>query len=118
MARRKNNANGYDPKTLGQLTNAIEISMEDIGQLHAGIASEIAMHRAEIKDSYAKAKDAGIPVGALKAAVKVRKIERAMEKDVAEEYEQICRALGMLADMPLGQAALAANDGRPHLVGA
>lgn len=97
--------NGFDPADVKKFVGSIMGSLADIKVLHASIAGDVASHRADIKDSYEKARDAGIPVKALKAAVKVKRIEQAMELGVAEDYDQIRHALGDLADTPLGLAA-------------
>ena len=60
----------------------------------------------DISDIYAEAKGAGFDAKALKAIVKMRKQdadERAEQEAILESY---MNALGMLADLPLGQAAL------------
>jgi uncharacterized protein (UPF0335 family) len=80
--------------------------LDEIGALHAGIAGDVASLRVDIKDTYDKAKDVGIPIKALKAAIKVKRLEEAMDQDVSEDYDQIRHALGDLADTPLGQAAM------------
>jgi uncharacterized protein (UPF0335 family) len=97
--------NGFDPKDVQKFVGSIMGCLAHIGELHASIAGDVASLRADIKDSYEKAKDAGIPIKALKAAVKVKRIEAAMEQDVADDYDQIRHALGDLADTPLGRAA-------------
>lgn len=60
----------------------------------------------EIRDIYAEAKGNGFDVKALRTIVKMRKqdaTERAEQEAVIETY---MHALGMLADLPLGQAAI------------
>ena len=66
----------------------------------------------DIRDVYAEAKANGFDVKALRAIVKLRKQdadERAEHEAILETYMQ---ALGMLADTPLGHAAVtrAAKD--------
>jgi uncharacterized protein (UPF0335 family) len=68
----------------------------------AGIASDI-------KDVYAELKGRGFDAAAIRTIVKMRKEDadkRAEREAILELYMQ---ALGMLADTPLGQAALASR---------
>ena len=60
----------------------------------------------DIKDVYAEAKGNGFDVTALRAIIKLRKEDankRAERETILETY---MHALGMLADLPLGQAAM------------
>lgn len=60
----------------------------------------------DIKDIFAEAKGQGFDVKALRAIIKIRKQdanERAEQETILETY---MHALGMLADLPLGQAAI------------
>lgn len=66
-----------------------------------------------IAQTYDRAKDAGIPKRELKAVMKARDLERRLadlrdnlDEDSAETFDQIRHALGDLADLPLGDAAL------------
>lgn len=66
-----------------------------------------------IAQTYDRAKDAGVPKKELKAVIKARELERKIEalrenldEDGAETFDQIRHALGDLADLPLGDAAL------------
>jgi len=105
--------------------------VERIESLHADIATEMAeaLNRCkaihgDIKLVYDEAKDtAGIPKKALKRVVKARSLERKaaevreeLEGDDQHSFDQIRLALGDLADLPLGQAALAeaGEDLRPR----
>lgn len=67
---------------------------------------EKAVIQADIGEIYNSAKDAGFDVKAMRVVVKDRRIERAKR----EAFEAVCdvykHALGMLADLPLGQAAM------------
>ena len=65
----------------------------------------------DIHDVYAEAKGNGYDVKALRTIVKMRKqdaAERAEQEAILETY---MLALGMLADLPLGQAAIAKVKG-------
>jgi uncharacterized protein (UPF0335 family) len=60
----------------------------------------------DIKDVYAEAKGNGFDVKALRTIIRMRKQdanERAAQETILETY---MHALGMLADTPLGQAAI------------
>ena len=60
----------------------------------------------DIRDVYAEAKGAGFDVKALRAIVRLRKQdadERVEQQAIIDTY---MHALGMLADTPLGQAAI------------
>jgi uncharacterized protein (UPF0335 family) len=61
----------------------------------------------DIRDVYAEAKGNGFDVKALRAVIRLRKQdadERAEHEAILETY---MHALGLLADTPLGQAAIA-----------
>jgi uncharacterized protein (UPF0335 family) len=70
------------------------------------LEAEKTITAGEIKDLYAEAKGNGYDVKALRAIIRRRK----QDADKLAEHEQILEtymlALGMLADLPLGQAAL------------
>lgn len=59
-----------------------------------------------ISDVYAEAKGNGFDVKALRAIVKRRKQDAEKLKEHEEIVESYMHALGMLADLPLGQAAI------------
>lgn len=61
----------------------------------------------DIKDVYAEAKSNGFDTKALRSVIRLRKQdadERAEQQAILDTY---LHALGMLADLPLGQAAMA-----------
>ena len=60
----------------------------------------------DIKDIYAEAKGNGFDVKALRAIVKLRKQDANKRAEEAAILELYMQALGMLADTPLGQAAI------------
>jgi uncharacterized protein (UPF0335 family) len=80
-----------------------------------GIVSEIERHEEEkrliatdISTIYKSAKDKGFNVRAIRTVVRERRMERA-EREVLETIiDTYKHALGMLADLPLGRAAVAA----------
>jgi len=113
MARKKKQADIEDVK-IGH--NGGPISDERKKQL-AGYVSEIerwegekATIQADIGLIFNAAKDAGFDTKAMRAVIKDRKKSRA-ERDA---FEAICDAyklaLGMLADTPLGMAAMPTTD--------
>ena len=61
----------------------------------------------DIKDIYAEAKSAGFDVKVLRQLIKDRKKEPAELEEAETLLEVYKRALGMLADTPLGEAAMA-----------
>lgn len=60
----------------------------------------------DIKDVYAEAKGNGFDVKALRAVVRRRKTDRAALAEHEAIVETYMHALGMLADLPLGQSAI------------
>jgi uncharacterized protein (UPF0335 family) len=61
----------------------------------------------DIRDVYAEAKGNGYDVKALRTIVRLRKQDPAARAEQETILETYMHALGMLADTPLGQAALA-----------
>lgn len=67
---------------------------------------------ADIREVYAEAKGDGFDVKTMRQIVKLRKVnknDRDEQEALLDLYKQ---ALGMLADTPLGEAAVAAHVGR------
>lgn len=60
----------------------------------------------DIRDVYAEAKGNGFDVKALRAIVKMRKEDADKRREHEAVLETYMHALGMLADLPLGQAAI------------
>lgn len=60
----------------------------------------------DIRDVYAEAKGTGYDVTALRAVIKLRKQEPTERNEQQAILETYMHALGMLADTPLGQAAI------------
>jgi uncharacterized protein (UPF0335 family) len=60
----------------------------------------------DIRDVYAEAKGNGYDVKALRAVIRLRKQDAAARAEHEAILETYMQALGMLADTPLGQAAL------------
>lgn len=82
--------------------NMLQSVVERIERLEAekaGIASDI-------KDVYAEAKGNGFDVKILRKVIALRKIDAAERVEQETLIETYMQALGMLADLPLGQAAI------------
>lgn len=69
--------------------------------------------RESISGCYDAAKEAGIPTKELRAVIKERQLHKKIEglrenldEEQVETFDQIKHALGMLGDLPLGDAAL------------
>jgi len=73
--------------------------IERLEEEKAGIA-------ADIKDVYTEAKGNGYDVKALRAIVRMRKQDAEKLREHKETVETYMAALGMLADLPLGRAAM------------
>jgi uncharacterized protein (UPF0335 family) len=80
-----------------------------------GLVSEIERHEEEkrnistdISTIYKSAKDKGFNVKAIRAVIRARQMERAEREALETTIDTYKHALGMLADLPLGQAAVAA----------
>lgn len=87
-----------EPGHNGQLKSIVE----RIENIEASIKEQ----QDDRKDVYAEAKSNGFDVKALRAIIRMRKEDandRAEREAILETY---MNALGMLADLPLGQAAL------------
>ena len=85
-----------------------------------GIVSEIERHEEEkrlistdISTIYKSAKDKGFNVKAIRAVIRERRMERAEREVLETAIDTYKHALGMLADLPLGQAAVAAAVVKP-----
>ena len=61
---------------------------------------------ADIKDIYSEAKSAGFDVKTLRQLIRIRKQDAAEVEEMETLLDVYRRALGMLADTPLGAAAL------------
>lgn len=69
---------------------------------------------AEIGGIYSSAKEAGFDTKAIKAIIKERRMDKE-SREALEHVKDVYRhALGMLADLPLGQAATTRAAAQPH----
>lgn len=110
-------SNGFDAEVLKRFVGEIERHHDQIASYKGEHAQRVKSVQEMISDVYDRAKDAGVPKKQLKAVIKERgllkKIEGLrddMEDDQAETFDQIKFALGMIADLPLGEATLARSS--------
>jgi len=82
--------------------NQLKAIVERIERLE----EEKATIASDIKDVYAEAKGNGFDVKILRKLIAMRKIDAAKRAEAETILETYMQALGMLADTPLGQAAL------------
>jgi uncharacterized protein (UPF0335 family) len=73
------------------------------------LEDERKLLQADIKDIYTEAKSAGYDVKVLRMVIASRKKDQAEWEEQQALLETYMRALGQLADTPLGQAALEAR---------
>lgn len=71
-----------------------------------------------IKDIFAEAASAGFEVKVIRQVIKERKMDPDDLKELLLKQETYRKALGMLADLPLGQAAMERSGGRVVPIGA
>jgi uncharacterized protein (UPF0335 family) len=110
--------NGFDSAKVQSYTDRIESLHADIASIMSAAMNECKSVHGDIKLVYDEAKaEAGIPKKALKKVIQVRALERKAEQkreelegDDLETFDQIRHALGDLADLPLGKAALQRSD--------
>jgi uncharacterized protein (UPF0335 family) len=60
----------------------------------------------DIKDVYAELKSSGYDAAAIRAIIKMRKEDATKRQEREAILETYMNALGMLSDLPLGQAAI------------
>lgn len=102
--------NGFDAAK--QFVSDIERHFKTLETYRGEYMARCKSVRELITQSYDRAKDAGIPKRELRAVIKTRELERKIEslreelEDGAETFDAIRVALGDLADLPLGDAAL------------
>jgi uncharacterized protein (UPF0335 family) len=75
--------------------------------------NDIKPIRRDISFIYNEAEEQGIDIKSIKAAIKVRAIERKLSGETRNNYEDVRLALGDLAGTPLGDHAMDASvDGK------
>jgi uncharacterized protein (UPF0335 family) len=92
---------GHNSFAADELRQFIE-RIERLEEEKQGIASNI-------KDAYAELKGRGFDAKTVRQIVKLRKQDAAERQEQEAILELYMAALGMLADLPLGQAALASR---------
>lgn len=119
MAKDAKPSNGFDGKKLKGFVDRIANRKDEIKSVMGTAMRECKSIREDIKEIYSEAKDAGVPVAALKAEVKLRELDAEKEKVVAgleaedaDSLEMIREALGDYASLPLGRAAVDAAEAR------
>ncbi|MFN3891968.1 MAG: hypothetical protein ACK4MV_16355 [Beijerinckiaceae bacterium] len=130
MARRPRNNSGADKNPHEDQKNAagdgvaqrwtaeIERHYDTLESLRGEYMNECKQVRELISECYDRAKDAGLSKKALKAVIKTRQLEKKIEslrEDLSEDgldddYDAIRLALGDLAELPLGAAALKGKE--------
>lgn len=105
--------NGFDPAKAEAFIKRVERIEADIGKEKSDYMNTCKALREDIKNVLNEAKDAGLPKAAMKAVLKARTLERKLEEaredldpDMQDTYDNIRLALGDLAELPLGQAAM------------
>lgn len=106
-------SNGFDATVLKRFVTDIERHHETIASYKGEHAQRVKSVQELITEVFDRAKDAGIPRKELKAVIKERRllvqienIREDLEEDQQETLDQIKHALGMLSDLPLGDAAM------------
>lgn len=107
-------SNGFDTTVLKRFVSDIERHHETIASYKGEHAQRVKGVQELITEVLDRAKDSGIPRKELKAVIKERRllvqienIREELEDDQQETLDQIKHALGMISDLPLGEAAMA-----------
>jgi uncharacterized protein (UPF0335 family) len=109
--------NGFEPEKIKNFVATIEEIHEQLESEKGQYMKRCQSIRDDIKLVYDEAKDAGVPKKELKAVIKTRAKQRELdalredlEADERDTYDMIRHALGDLADLPLGVAAMVADE--------
>jgi uncharacterized protein (UPF0335 family) len=114
MARPKESKNKPKEPSIGHNSHVTEF---DRHKLHRfidrieAVETDKAQIAADIKDIYAEAKENGFDVAAIRQIIKIRKQDTLKIEARQAVIDAYMHALGMLADTPLGQAAIARDLG-------
>ncbi|HEV7258965.1 MAG TPA: hypothetical protein VGN82_14385 [Bosea sp. (in: a-proteobacteria)] len=110
-------SNGFDSAVLKRFVTDIERHHETIASYKGEHAQRVKSVQELITEVFDRAKDAGIPRKELKTVIKERRLlvqienlREELEEDQQETLDQIKHALGMISDLPLGEAALKRSD--------
>lgn len=119
MASDVGKTNTFKVSELKDFINRIENVDKEIASETGSFMAGIKTLKNDKKEIFAEAKDAGIPLKALKAELKLRALDRdkakvvaGLEEDDRECLELIQEKLGDLASTPLGAAAMKAAEAR------
>lgn len=116
MARKAKPGNsGLGNTEATEFVDRIENLLRQLDSMKGAYMAECKGVREDIREVYSEAEDQGLPKNALRAVVKTRELERradecrgSLEGEDQNAYDKIRHSLGDLAELPLGQAALAA----------
>jgi hypothetical protein len=110
----KKAGNGYPSEVVENLVRSHEQLDEACATIMSKAMTDCKVHRQDQKDLLDEAKDThGIPKGAMKKVLAIRKMERKAAKiredaedDVQDDIDQLRHSLGDLDETPLGEAAV------------
>ena len=108
--------NGYDSEQVQAFVERIENLQDEIDEVMAQAKEDCEPHRADIKAVKDEAHDAGIPKREFNAIIAKRRalrraeaFRRKLDEEQQNNFDQLEKSLGMLADTPLGKAVLSGN---------
>lgn len=106
--------NGYDPVKLKGFVSEFETQQAEIDKIMAEARKKAEPFRAQQKDiKNACKKEVGVAKGTFSHIIRERKLRKKLDEidndlngEEADDADRVRHALGMLADLPLGQAAV------------
>ena len=105
--------NSFDGEMLKRYLGAIDESDDELLDLKVEHLNACKPIRARIKNTMKEARNAGLNMESFRALVAKHRSERKIEQRIAEleadaaaDLAEMKRSMGVLADTPLGQAAL------------
>lgn len=109
-------ANGFDSDVVKRLVADHEDLQAQIDEIMSEAQNKCAPLREEQADVKKEAHEAGIPRQEFNSVLRERRllakadgVRAGLDADKQDNFDRIKHALGMLADLPLGQAALASE---------
>lgn len=122
MARKATETNTPESDSVKEAVSNIETRHEELASERGVYMQKCKRIREQMADHYDHASDRGISKKLLKKIIKERELERRiaaltddLENDERSELEMLIEKLGDLGTLPLGQAALAAAEGKATL---
>jgi hypothetical protein len=117
-------SNGLDPAVTTALLDRILNLYGSLDGERSDYMNACKIIRSDMAEIYKEADNKGVPKRGLKAAVKRRLLEHKIDNIRADmedsqdvdDYDMVLQALGGLAELPLGAAALAAHPSGPQIV--